>query len=168
MIECPTCHAVPREGRGARRDLAEGGQINDTGSHKSIRTGRRRGAARAEGGRIGSAACRFNFGAAVSRDDDARERRAISPRLGAFRGPLIAAITVIIDLLRGRVHRSILELAARPISHHTQVSRHKSLRALSRERRDTPADATAAQTRSRRKQDLADVTRRYVGDQCSG
>jgi len=35
-------------------------------------------------------------------------RRAISPRLGAFRGPLIAAITVIIDLLRWLGHQAAI------------------------------------------------------------
>lgn len=40
-----------------------------------------------------------------SRNEALRKSRAISPRLGAFSGPLIGAITVIIDLLHGLITR---------------------------------------------------------------
>lgn len=80
-----------RGAAGPRHDLAEGGQINDTGSQKSILS--RRG----EGNRIGGMLVQFRG----CRIDRRAKRRTISPRLGAFRDPLIAAITVIIDLLPG-------------------------------------------------------------------
>jgi len=83
-------HAVPSRCGEARRDLAEGGQINDTSSQKLIWARERT---------TGSAVCWFNFEVAVPR---MLKRRTISYRLGAFRDPLITAITVIIDLLRAR------------------------------------------------------------------
>jgi len=87
---------------GARPDSAEGGQINDTGSQKSIPDrGSSRGASKGED----DALCPIS---GLPNTDRRIARRAISPRLGAFRGPLIAAITVIIDLLRGPSHQAAI------------------------------------------------------------
>jgi len=60
MIECPTYYAVPSRCSGFRHDLAEGEQINDTGSQKSIQADHDGG-----GGIDGM----FNFETAVSIDD---------------------------------------------------------------------------------------------------
>jgi hypothetical protein len=61
-----------------------------------------------EGGREGGMDGALRPISGLPNIDRAFARHAISPRLGAFRGPLIAAITVIIDLLRGLSHQAAI------------------------------------------------------------
>lgn len=136
MIECPTCHAVPSRCGGARRDLAEGGQINDTGSQKSIRAGRDGGG---EGNRLGGMLVQFRG----CRIDRRSERRTISPRLGAFRDPLIAAITVIIDLLRARAITIGPRNRKQPVTSRGCVGRCNGVRGSC----DVPADSASGGNR---------------------
>lgn len=125
------------------------GQINDTGDRKSrsrlpievsvaVRA-KERGGTEDEKGGWGKMEVRRRLGpiSELPNIDRWLESRAISPHLGAFRDPLIAAITVIIDLLR------VAGARARASAREEIASRR----------------VRTGMFRCRRKQDLSDVTR---------